>query len=330
VTDLPSTMLAAHYPTSGPAVGTITIERVPRPDPGTGEVLVAVAVSGVNPTDWKGRAAASGSEWIIPNQDGAGTIVAVGTGVPETRVGERVWLWQAQWQRSSGTAAQYIALPSDHAVALPEGASFDLGAGLGIPFMTAHRCLFMDGALAPGTTVLVQGGAGAVGHAAIQLARRAGARVAASVSSQAKAALATEAGAELVVNYRDEDVVGRLREWARDGVGRIIEVNLDANLSADAEVIAPGGPIVSYASPAAPLVLPRTLMMSNARLEFVMVYTISAAAKQAAVTDITAALQASALAPLPAVRFSLEEAAAAHDAVRDGAVGKVLIDIPPA
>ena len=323
-------MLAAGYPTSGPDAGTITTKTVPRPDPGPGEVLVAVAVSGVNPTDWKARSTASGADWVIPNQDGAGTIVAVGSGVPAARIGERVWLWQAQWQRTSGTAAQYIALPAAQAVALPDTASFDLGAGLGIPFMTAHRCLFMDGALPAGAAVLVQGGAGAVGHAAIQLAQRSGARVATTVSSAEKGELAASAGAELVVNYRDDDVAKRVREWAPDGVARIIEVNLDTNLATDAELIMTGGVIVSYASPTAPVALPRALMVSNSRLEFVLVYTIPAAAKQAAVADITAALQESALASLPAVRFPLDQTGAAHDAVKSGAVGKVLIDIPPA
>ncbi len=330
MTDLPTSMLAAGYPTSGPDAGTITIKTVPRPEPGAGEVLVALAVSGVNPTDWKSRAGASGHDWIIPNQDGAGTIASVGSGVAESRIGERVWVWQAQWQRSSGTAAQYVALPSEQAVALPDSASFDLGAGLGIPFMTAHRCLFMDGPLEPGATVLVQGGAGAVGNAAIQLARRAGALVAATVSSPAKGDLATQAGAQLVVNYRDEDVAARVREWAPDGVARIIEVNLDTNLATDADLIAAGGAIAAYASPSAPVALPRALMMANARLEFEMVYTIPPAAKQAAIADITAALRESDLVPLRVVRFPLEDTAAAHDAVKAGAVGKMLIDIPPA
>lgn len=180
-------MRAARYPTEGPEVGVIRVETVPRPDPAPGEVLVEVAVSGVNPTDWKARgsggfASAAAMPWVIPNQDGAGTIVACGEGVAPERNGERVWLWQAQWLRPAGTAAEYVTVPADHAVPLPDSASFDLGAGLGIPAMTAHRCLFGPGPLEAGDSVLVQGGAGAVGHAAIQLAVHAGARVATTVS----------------------------------------------------------------------------------------------------------------------------------------------------
>jgi NADPH:quinone reductase len=322
-------MLAARYPTSGQDAGTIRVERVARPEPGPGEVLVAVAVSGVNPTDWKARvtAASDAPAWVIPNQDGAGVVVAVGDGVADDRVGERVWLWQAQWQRASGTAAEYVALPAAQAVGLPEGASLDLGAGLGIPAMTAHRCLFADGPLGPADHVLVQGGAGAVGHAAIQLARRAGARVAATVSGPEKGALAAAAGAELVVDYRREDVAGRIGEWAPDGVARIVEVDLARNLEHDAALVAPGGAIVVYARTSEPIQPPWELMTANARIDFMLVYTMPDAAKRAAVDDITAALREGALSELPATRFPLVDTAAAHDAVQGGAVGKVLIDV---
>jgi NADPH2:quinone reductase len=212
-------------------------------------------------------------------------------------------------------------------VALPEGASLDLGAGLGIPVMTAHRCLFADGPLGAADPVLVQGGAGAVGHAAIQLAHRAGARVAATVSSREKAALATAAGAELVVDYRRDDVARRVRDWAPGGVARVVEVDLARNLEHDAAVVAPGGAIVVYARTGEPVLPPWELMAANASIDFMLVYTMPDAAKRAAVEDITAALREGALSALPAVRFPLAEAAAAHDAVRDGAVGKVLIDV---
>jgi NADPH2:quinone reductase len=328
-TDLPDTMLAARYPTSGPDAGIIRVERVPRPSPGPGEVLVAVAVSGINPTDWKARGtgAGNGPAWVIPNQDGAGVIVSVGGGVADERIGERVWLWQAQWQRASGTAAEYVALPTAQAVALPEGVSVDLGAGLGIPAMTAHRCLFADGPLDPGDHVLVQGGAGAVGHAAIELARRAGARVAATVSGPEKGALAAAAGADPVIDYRREDVARRIRDWAPGGVARIIEVDLARNLEHDAAIVAPGGAIVVYAATTEPVRPPRELMVANASIEFMLVYTMPDDAKRAAVDDITAALREGALSEPPTTRFALAETAAAHDAVQSGAVGKVLIDV---
>jgi NADPH:quinone reductase len=204
-------MLAARYDTSGPASGQVRIEDVPVPEPGPGEVLVRVEVSGVNPTDWKTRTTggltAGGFDVIVPNQDGAGELEAVGPGVDHTRVGELVWLYECQWRRAQGSAAQFIVLPEHQAVPLPEGVTLDHGAGLGIPAMTAHRALFADGPI-DGDPVLVHGGAGAVGNAAIQLAVRRGARVAATVSSAEKAQLAREAGADLVVNYREEDVAG--------------------------------------------------------------------------------------------------------------------------
>jgi NADPH2:quinone reductase len=168
-----ATMLAAHYRTGGESAATLSVGEIARPEAAAGEVLVRVRVSGVNPTDWKARRSGSNAgvaEQIVPNQDGAGEIVAVGAGVDPDRVGERVWLWEGQWQRAQGTAAQWIALPAVQAVPLPPDISFQLGAGLGIPAITAHRCLFADGPLV-GAKVLVHGGAGAVGHAAIELAR---------------------------------------------------------------------------------------------------------------------------------------------------------------
>jgi NADPH2:quinone reductase len=322
-------MLAARYPTGGADTAAIRVDRVERPFPGPGEVLVAVAVSGINPTDWKGRRAAASEPrgWVVPNHDGAGTIVAVGDGVPVERLRQRVWLWLAQWRRSFGTAAEYIALPAAQAVPLPAAASFDLGAGLGIPALTAHRSLFADGPLGPDDYVLVQGGAGAVGHAAIELARRTGAKVAATVSGPEKAALAHSAGAELVIDYRREDVARRARAWAATGMSRIIEVDLVSNLENDASMIAPGGAIVVYAGPREPVQPPRQLMVANARLEFMLVYTMPDAAKDAAVRDITAALHDRELSELPARRFPLSEAAAAFVAAEDGVVGKVLIDV---
>lgn len=327
--DLPDSMWAARYPTSGPDAGVIRVERVPRPDPGPGEVLVAVAVSGVNPTDWKARSnrTGTGSSWVTPNQDGAGRIVAVGRGVPAQRVGERVWVWQAAWNRAGGTAAEYVAVPADQAVALPSSASYDLGAGLGIPAMTAYHCLFHPGPPRPGDRVLVHGGAGAVGHAAIELARHRGAEVAATVSNAYKAKLAAAAGADLVIDYRTEDVAAAVRRWAPAGVARIVEVDLARNLTTDSAVVAPGGAIAVYARTEQPVLPPWDLMVANARVDFVLVYTIDEDAERAAVEGVTTAVRDGALTPLPGARFSLAEAAAAHDAVQAGHTGKVLIDV---
>jgi NADPH2:quinone reductase len=324
-------MLAARYATSGPEAGVLELVELPKPAPAAGEVLVLVGVSGVNPTDWKSRVrggTTEGFDHVVPGQDGAGVIEAVGDGVDPGRVGERVWLWEGQWRRWQGTAAQWIALPSEQAVQLPDDVTLDLGAGLGIPAMTAHRCLFADGPV-DGLAVLVHGGAGAFGHAAIELARHGGARVAATVSSEAKAELARAAGAELVVDYRTEDVTAAVRDWAPEGVARIVDVDVVANLDHDARVLAADGTIAAYALTRDPVVLGRELMVQNALLRSVLVYTMPRTAKLAAVEAIAAALRAGALTALPATRFPLTEVAAAHDAVEHGAVGKVLVDLPP-
>jgi NADPH:quinone reductase len=325
-------MLAARYRTSGPRQGVLEVQQVPDVAPGRGEVRVRVAVSGVNPTDWKARRpgglASGDAEFVVPNQDGAGTIDAVGEGVDSNRIGQRVWLYNAAWRRSQGTAAQWIALPAAQAVPLPERTSFDLGASLGIPAITAHRCLFSRGHLPPGARVLVHGGAGAVGHAAIELAVWAGARVAATVSSEQKAALAADAGAELVVNYRTSDSGEAIREWAPKGVHRIADVDLAHNAELDASVLAVGGTISSYAVPERPVTLDRLLMVRNATIDFILIYAIPEDAKQAAIADISSALADGALTPLPLSRFPLSEIAAAHDAVEHGTIGKVIVDVP--
>jgi NADPH2:quinone reductase len=316
------------------------------PEPGPGEVRVRVAVSGVNPTDWKMRRGIRGRELpfpeVVPNQDGAGTIDAVGEGVSESRVGERVWLWEANWQRADGTAQEAVALPGRQAVRLPDGVSFDVAASLGIPALTAHRCLTVADLgprrLAPGAlegrTVLVAGGAGAVGHAAVQLARWAGARVLTTVSSAEKAALATAAGANEVVNYRAGDAAAEVKELAPEGVDFVVEVAPAVNAALDAAVLAPNGVVAAYAADGGGELGLNAgeWMYRNLRYQFVLVYTVPAAAKDAAVADVAAAVADGALpvgeeAGLPLHRFPLERTTEAHTAVEEGAVGKVLIDV---
>ena len=325
-----ATMRAAVYDTAGPQRGVIRMVELPRPEPDPREVRVRVRVSGVNPTDWKARAASHGTPpaflQIIPNQDGAGDVDAVGDEVDPLRLGEHVWLYNAQWRRGHGTAAQWIVLPAEQAVPLPPGVDYDVGAGLGIPAMTAHRCVFADGPVR-GAAILVHGGGGAVGHAAIELARWGGARVVTTVSSPEKAALAQAAGADLVINYRTDDVVAKVRDFAPDGVDRVIEVALSENIEADAQVISPGATVTCYTRTEVAFSLPRSLLELNARLAFVLVYTIPADAKRQAVADISTALAAGALTSLPTLRFRLDETAAAHDAVEKATVGKVLIDV---
>lgn len=312
-------------------------------DPGPGEVRVRVTVSGVNPTDWKARAGAGiAFDEVVPNQDGAGVIDAVGEGVSDLAVGDRVWIFLAAHGRPTGTAQEYTVLPADRAVPLPDGIGFDVAASLGVPAMTAHRALtvheFGPARLAPGSLegrmVLVQGGAGAVGHAAIQLAAWAGATVIATVSSDAKADLARAAGAHHIVRYPDSAEADRIREIAPDGVDQIVEVSPAQNAALDVEVVANHGSIAYYANNngeefTAPIV---ASFAKNVRWQGVLVYTEGEAAHQAAVKDITEALRDGALpvgetAGLPLTWFPLEETAAAHDAVESGVTGKVLIRV---
>jgi NADPH2:quinone reductase len=325
----------------GPDV--LTLGERPTPEPGPGEVLVRLAFSGVNPTDWKSRSSADpGPGGKVPNQDGAGTVEAVGQGVDPVLVGERVWIWEAAWQRPHGTAAEYTVVPARQTVLLGAAPSFELGAALGIPFLTAHRCLTVAESLpdriGPGSldgrTVLVQGGAGAVGNAAIQLARWADATVIATVSGPDKAQLAAAAGASHVINYKAQDVVAEVKKISPHGVDAIVEVSAAVNAGVDAQVIGRHGAVAMYADDGgAEVTVPvRLQMTSNARWQFVLVYTEPARAKEIGVEDVNAAVQDGAVrvgreAGLPLHVFPLAETAAAHQAVQDGAVGKVLIDV---
>ena len=319
-------MRAALYRSMGEASQVFHVEEVDRPEPGPGEVLVRVHASGVNPTDYKARSGAvprAIEGFQIPHQDGAGVIEAVGAGVDPGRVGERVWLWLAAAGRRWGTAAEWTALPARQAAPLPDGASFELGASLGVPAMTAHHCVLSDGPV-NGRTVLVAGGAGAVGHFAIELAKRAGARVVTTVSSLDKAALAEKAGADLVVNYRSPGAVDRVKAFGP--VDRVIEVALGANLELDLAVARPQATIVTYAAEAANPVLPvRACMTANVMLKFVLLYGVPTTTLEQAAADISAALAAGELTGLPVHKFPLEDIVAAHEAAESGAVGKVLV-----
>jgi NADPH2:quinone reductase len=323
-------MLAARYAQTGPAADVIAVGEVETPEPGPGEVRVRIAFSGVNPTDWKSRSRGAVDGWQIPNQDGSGVIDVVGEGVDAGRIGERVWVYFAEWQRPWGTAAEYTVVPAEQAVPLPENASLELGASIGIPAMTAHRCLLADGPVS-GRTVLVAGGAGAVGRCAIELARWLGAaRVVATVSSDEKAQIARAAGADATVNYRADDAVDQIRAAAPGGVDRIVELSLGHNLELDLAVAAPNCAIVSYANEGPnPELEVRRLMTPNITLRFVLVYTMPREAIEQSITDITRALQDGALTEPQLHRFSLDQTAAAHDAVEGGAIGKVLIELAP-
>ena len=319
-------MRAALYDRYGAGSEVLRVEEIERPEPGPGEVRVKIEYSGVNPTDWKSRSGSTPRPidgFQIPHHDGAGLIDAAGDGVDPGRVGQRVWVYMAAAGRRWGTAAQWAVVPAKQAVPLPDGVPAELGASLGVPAMTAHRCLTADGPV-DGKTVLVAGGAGAVGHFAIELARFFGARVITTVSGPEKAELARKAGADLVVNYREPSASEEISSFGP--VDRVIELALGTNLQLDLAVIRPGGQIVTYAAEAKDPVLPvRAGMNANVVLRFVLLYGVPADAMERAAADITAALTSGALTELPAHKFRLDDIVAAQDAVQNGVVGKVLV-----
>ncbi len=324
-------MLAASYDTSGDST-VLTVGEVDTPQPGPGEVRVKLALSGVNPTDWKRRVSSAppAGKIAIPNQDGAGVVDAVGASVDRSRVGERVWVLMAAHHDGWGTAAQYTVIPAEHAIPLPDNASIELGASLGVPALTAAYCLDTDGPVG-GRRVLVSGGAGAVGHAAIELARFEHAdHVVATVSGPGKAQLARAAGAQTVINYRDGDAAEQIRAAVTGGIDHFVEVALDQNLELDLAVAAPHAVIVSYAADESSVarVPVRRLMAPIVTLRFMLLYAVRSEDLQRAIKRTTAAVAAGALTTQPLHRFTLDQIAEAHDAVEHGAVGKVVIELP--
>jgi NADPH2:quinone reductase len=325
-------MRAVWYEQQGAAVDVLRIGDMDRPEPGPGELRVRLAASGVNPVDCKrrrgGRGAMDGPR-VVPHFDGAGVVDALGDGVDGRRLGERVWIYQAQWDRAMGSAADAIALDAALAVRLPDNSGFDEGACLGIPAMTAHRCVFADGPVT-GQTVLVTGGAGSVGRYAVQFAALGGARVIATVSSAEKAAVARAAGAHEVLDYKSEDVAERIKEiTGAAGVTRIVEVEFGGNLETSLAVIADNGVIASYASDAVlePALPFYRLAYANVTVRPVLVFAMPEEAKRRAIADITRWAESGELSHHMGPRFALEDCAAAHAAVEAGALGKVIVQI---
>lgn len=326
-------MKAGWYERYGPAQEVIQIGELDTPEAGPGEVRVRLYASGVNPSDVKSRAGSRGL-WkyprIVPHSDGAGVIDQVGAGIDPARIGERVWVYNGQWQRPLGTAAEHIVLPASQVIRLPDEVSFAEGACLGIPAMTAHRCLFLAGPI-EGQTVLVTGGAGAVGHYAVQLAKWAGAMVITTVSSAQKAEHARQGGADYVVNYRTEDVIARLGEITGGaGVDRIVEVDFGANLAVSKAVLKDNGTIAAYASMGArePILPFYPLMFKNINIRLVLVYTMPDMAKRDACRDIVRAIELAKLIHPIAVRLPLDQLAEAHEIVERGDyIGNVVVEI---
>ncbi|MGV2826686.1 NADPH:quinone reductase [Myxosarcina sp. GI1(2024)] len=331
-------MQTAWYEKQGAAQEVIKNGKmpIPLPQPGNNEVRIKVYASGVNPSDTKVRSGWGGIpqvfERIVPHQDGAGVIESVGNGVERERIGERVWIYEAQRQRPLGTAAEYVVVPSQQAVTLPDNTSFVEGACLGVPAMTAHRAVFADGSV-EGKTILVTGGAGAVGNYAIALAKWGGAKVFTTVSRPQQAQVAKTAGADEIINYKTEDVVQRIQEITgkERSIDRVIDVNFTANLPVTSALLKTNGIIVSYSSanpsdrPELPFL---SMLLINTTIRLILVYTMPEEAKRKAIEDITEALVASALHHNISRRFALNEVAEAHEAQDSGEmIGKAVIEI---
>jgi NADPH2:quinone reductase len=327
-------MKAAWFEAFGPARQVIEFGEQPEPAPGPGEVLVRLQTSAVNPSDVKKRAGSSPTlldqGLVIPNSDGAGVIEAVGEGVPKSRVGERVWIYQAQHGRRFGTAAEYVAIDARRAALLPDQAGFDVGACLGIPVMTAHRCVFADGTV-DRLTVLVTGGAGRVGYYAIQWATSSGARVIATASKPEDERTCLDLGADAVVNHREPGWGERVKS-ANGGqpVDRVVEVEFGANLPEVLQCLRAGGTIATYSSTQAPE--PRLpfyrMMFMDLTVRMVLVYVMPESAKLAAIADIARYLAEGRLRHRISHRIPLAELARANEFVERGDLrGCVVVDI---
>jgi NADPH2:quinone reductase len=327
-------MRAAYYEKTGRARDVLQVAELPTPAAGPGEVRVKLATSGVNPSDVKSRAGVRSSVLpfprIVPHSDGAGVIDAVGPGVPQSRIGERVWTWNGAWRRPFGTAAEYIVLPAGQAVALPEGTSFEVGACLGIPALTALHAVRMDGGVTD-KTVLITGGAGAVGHYAIQMARLLGARtIITTVSNADKAQLALQAGADETIDYRNEDVAARVSQITHnEGVHRVIEVDFASNVTASLNSVKEEGDIVVYGSGKPEIPVPFfPSILKNLRVRFMMVYVLTPQDRAAALAQLGQWLRQDKLQHQVATRLPLASVAEAHELVEGGRViGNVVLTI---
>ncbi len=324
-------MRAAYYERTGAAKDVLTIGELPNQNLSTGEVRVRLHASGVNPSDVKARASRPMiAPKIVPHSDGAGMIDEVGPGVPKDRLGQRVWVWNGQWKRPFGTAAEHITLPQEQAVPLPENITFEEGACLGIPALTALRALSTDGSVL-GSTVLITGGAGAVGTYAIQLARLLGAaKIISTVSSAEKARIAEGYGTDHVINYRTEDVAHRVKGLTDGkGVDRVVEVDAAANVRSLPDIIARDGLYVVYGSGAAEIPFAFGPMIAiGAAVRFFVVYELVPAVRERTVGALNTYLRAGVLKHAVARTFPLDDVAAAHEAVESGKmIGNVVLDI---
>jgi NADPH:quinone reductase len=323
-------MRAAYYEKNGPAKEVLQVGEVETPKPGPGEVRIRLKTSGVNPSDVKNRMGTTRKiafPRVIPHSDGAGEIDAVGEGVAPLRLGERVWIWNGQWKRPFGTAAQYITLSERQAVKLPAPVSFEAGACLGIPALTAWHAIDLAGT-APGATVLIAGGAGAVAHYAIQFAKARGATVITTISSPEKAEVARAAGADHTIDYKRENVGERVMALTKGGVDAVIELDLTANAALLPVTLRPHGTVVVYGTGPQVQFPGSFCLVNNVTVKFMLVYELTEEARVRAITDITRRLEANSLIHNVAAQFALDDVVAAHEAVEQGrATGNVVLTL---
>jgi NADPH2:quinone reductase len=324
-------MRAAYYEKNGAAREVLRVGEIATPNAGPGEVRVKLATSGVNPSDVKARQGSRKIAWplLVPQSDGAGIIDQVGDGVPKSRIGERVWVWNGQWKRPFGTAAEYIALPATQAVKLPDSVSFEVGACLGIPAMTAYHAVVLA-EVGKGNTVLVTGGAGAVSQYVIQFAKAAGATVITTISSSEKAALAREVGADHTIDYKHEDVAKRVMEiTGNKPVDSIIDMDIASNAKYVSAVLKPKGSVIVYGTSNPQATIPAGFGIPNStKYQFFIVYELDADEREKAVSAITDALERGTLKHrISKTTFRLADIVAAHEAVENVSIGNVVVTI---
>ena len=324
-------MRVAYYEKNGAAAEVLKVNTVDDPKPGAGEVRVRLRTSGVNPSDVKTRAGLirkMAFPRVVPHSDGAGEIDLVGDGVPAARKGERVWIWNGQWKRPNGTAAEYIVVPQEQAVKLPAQVGFEAGACLGIPALTAWHAVELAGA-AKGKTILVSGGAGAVAHYAIQFAKARGATIVTTVSSPAKAKISRDVGADHVIDYKTEAVGERVAAiTGKTGVDAVIEVDLTANAALLPQVLRPKGVVVVYGTGAQAEIPASFCLVNSIKLLFMIVYELAPDERARAIADITRMLEANRLVHNVAATFPLDQIVAAHQAQEQGkTMGNIVLRV---
>ena len=326
-------MKAVWYEKVGDAKDVLQFGQIDDPSPNSHEVLISVKTSGVNPSDVKTRAGARGElqfSRVIPHSDGAGIIIDVGKNVNPNRIGEKVWIWNAAFGRPNGTCAELIALPEDQAVAMNDNVSFEAGACLGIPASTAYYGIFANGSV-ENKTLMVTGGAGAVGFYGIQLAKWAGANVISTVSSEKKAKIAKDAGADLILNYKEDDIVNSVLDYTKgDGVDRVLEVEFGGNILINQNIVKPNGTIAAYASATVmePTLPFYNLMFKGIKINTFLIYSISKEERKTVTGGISKALNENAIKHIIASTHSIDSVADAHYAVESNKnIGNVIINI---